>query len=42
MFAFMTSWGEFLLSFALTRSINATPATIIISNLATDPYVSRP
>ncbi len=41
MFAFMTSWGEFLLSSTLTRTISSTPATIIISNLATDPYVSR-
>lgn len=41
MFAFMTSWGEFLLSAILTRTIASTPANIVISNLATDPYLPR-
>jgi multiple sugar transport system permease protein len=40
MFAFMTSWGEFLLSSTLTTQASA-PITVAISNLATNDSVQR-
>jgi multiple sugar transport system permease protein len=40
MFAFMSSWGEFLLSSTLTTAASA-PITVAISNLATNDNIQR-
>jgi multiple sugar transport system permease protein len=40
MFAFMSAWGEFLLSSTLTTAASA-PVSVAISNLATDDSVQR-